>query len=314
MNELHDLCVGDLDLNLLVVFDVLNRTGSVTRAGQRLGRSQSAVSHALARLRAELDDPLFVRSGQGMVPTPRAQALAGPVAQALALLARAVRTAGRFDPATSTRRFRLVAPDLFVHLAGPGLLTSVRARAPGVDLEVLPFASERLEAQLISGTVDVAVAVLAAGEEAMPTLPTSGLRRAVVLRDTYTCFVDPAHRGSTPWTLDDWLARPHLLVSPTGSGPGLVDTVLATHGRRRRVALRVPDFGTALAVLPGSDLVLTAPVSFAHAATAHPLARVEPPLALPGHALALVWHERQHDDPGHRWLRRLLGTAAPTPA
>ncbi|MEZ4237474.1 MAG: LysR family transcriptional regulator, partial [Myxococcota bacterium] len=249
-----------VDLNLLVTFDVLARTGSVTRAAQHLGVTQSAVSHALRRLRAELDDPLLVRAGGGMALTARAEALQVPLRAALVAVGRALAPA-RFDPATARRHFRLTSPDLFDLLVLPALVARVAAEAPGVDLTVVPRPPP-YDAALDAGELDLAVVPVGVLAEE----PGPALVRRTVLGGTYRCYLRRAHPAlERPLDLDAYVALPHLLVSPTGAGAGLVDRLLAGVGRQRRVALRVPTFAVAAQVAARTDLVLTAPDSLARA-------------------------------------------------
>lgn len=296
------------DLNLLVAFDLLAEEVSVTRAARRAGVSQSAMSHTLRRLRDVFDDALLVRVGGGMVLTPRAEALAPRVRGGLMALGRAVANPEAFEPATTERAFRLASPDLFDLLAMPHLMRRLNAEAPGARLEVVDFARRAIATELASGDVDVAV---------QPRAQTPGSAHldaaegALVGRnfrgDIMRCFVRTGHPVlNVAWTVDAFIAYPHVLVSPTGRGAGPVDAALSAIDRSRRIGLRVPSFATAIAVTASSDLVLTAPEAVEGVAKSDRLASLTPPLPVRGHAVSVVWHPRFSDDPAHRWFRELV--------
>jgi DNA-binding transcriptional LysR family regulator len=320
-----------LDLNLLVAFDALARERNVTRAAERVGITQSAMSHALKRLRGWLGDPLLVRGEGGMVLTARAEDLVVPLRSGLVSLDRAIHRAPRFDARTAQRAFRLVTPDLFDLLAIPALLERLRRDAPGVDLAILAPEGQQVTRALTTGELDAAIAARVEGFDA--GADASGLVRRVMFHDGFSCFCRADHpalgaRGGRrrrsdehderALSLESYAAASHALVSPRGDGPGFVDELLAHHGLRRRVALRVPSFFCGLAIIERSDLILTAPSSLARLiAPGSRVACVAAPLALPQHAVQMVWHERFTNDPGHVFLRELLlgvgaelGTAA----
>jgi DNA-binding transcriptional LysR family regulator len=304
MNGAHDALVG-VDLNLVVAFDALAREQSVTRAARRLGVTQSAVSHALRRLRELFDDQLLVRGRGGMVLTPRAQALVVPVRTGLLTLQRALSQSTGFDAATARRAFAIVSPDLFDLLVMPPLLERVRREAPGVDVAVVT--SGRVAERLETGEVDVAVVPRVEGT---PRDDPPGLLRRTLLHDTFTCFLRADHpalarrRRSLP--LEVYAGLSHVLV---GEGLGFVDAALQAKGLARRVAVRVPTFYAALSIVAHSDLILTGPNPLSRLGSGlPPIVSVTPPLAIPGHALDLLWHERFAKDAGHTWLRTSITT------
>ena len=310
MTRFHDL--AGIDLNLLVAFDALARTGSVTEAAREVGVSQSAMSHTLRRLREAFDDPLFVRAGGRMAPTPRAEALAQPVRTGLVTLERALRSAGTFDPATASRTFRLAAPDLFVALVLPRLLDVVRVEAPGVGLSVEgPVRAP--EAALETGELDLAVVPRTT---ATRDVTTGDLVRRTLFRDGFSVFLRADHPalvgGRVQLELASYLRLDHAVMSPSGGGPGVVDRALAELGEHRRVALRIPGFTLAPALLLASDLVLTAPTSLRALLPPDGIVVFDPPIPVPDHAITLCWHPRFSADAGHRWFReQLAGVAAP---
>jgi DNA-binding transcriptional LysR family regulator len=318
MNAIHDAGGGEsaldrltrVDLNLLVAFEALARELSVTRAAQRLGVTQSAMSHSLRRLRELLDDPVLVRGRAGMVLTPRAGSLAVPLRGGLVTLGRALASPDPFQPATARRSFTLATPDLWDVLALPPLLERLGQDAPGVDLAVAPFSgSQGLADELEAGEVDLAVVAQVADGPAVPDIPTPGLVRRRLLRDSFSCLIragHPALRRGRTLTLETYASLSHALIAPGGEGKGLVDQVLEQHGLRRRIALRLPHFYTAPAVIAHSDLVLTAPTALTWLRGDLPLVALPPPLPLPEHDVNLLWHQRFTDDPAHRWLRDLV--------
>lgn len=310
-----------VDLNLLVAFDALARERNVTRAAARTGVTQSAMSHALGRLRDLLGDPLLVRGRGGMMLTPRAEGLVVPLRAGLTTLGRALAEPPTFEPATARRAFRLASPDLFDVLAVPSLLERVRREAPGVDMIVSPLQERALPEQLETGELDVAIVPqVDRPRGAEPEAAPAGLLQRRLFRDRFICLLRENHpilrecgrpRGkksaAARLSLSAFTELSHVLVSPSGEGPGFVDQLLAQRGLRRRVALRIPHFYSALAIVAKSDLVVTAPHALGYLAPASlGVVAVECPLPLPHHSVNLVWHERYSKDAGHTWLRQLV--------
>lgn len=304
MSDTHDL--ADLDLNLLVAFDALAETGSVTAAAERTGVTQSAMSHTLRRLRVALDDPLLVRAGANMVLTPRAQAMQVPIRAALHALARAVRAHPDFDAATERRLFRVASPDLFDWLVVPTLLATLERDAPGLSLSTRPMVGERLPRQLQSGEIDLAIVPIAPWA-AVPD--RADLIQRVLVHDSYRCYLRADHPAVRDGALSAsaYLALGHVVVSPRGDGPGLVDSVLAAHDQERTIVARVPSFALAPRIVAATDRVLTAPTSLERALGDLPVVSVACPYPIPDHAIAMIWHERFAADPAHRWFREQVG-------
>lgn len=292
------------DLNLLVAFDALVAEGNVTRAAERVGLTQPAMSHALGRLRKLVGDPLFVRTPQGMVPTPRALELVEPVRRALGEIDRALHHAPRFDPREARRPFTLACVDFGSFVIVPPLLARLRAEAPGVDLVVRQLRMETVEKQLAEGEIDVAAGVLVEVDE-----PWMVSRR--LFSDHFVCLLRNGHAALSgvdgALSLDQFLALDHALISPRGRHGGIVDSALARLGKKRRVALMIPHFLAAPMVIAQSDLVLTLPERIGRAFAAMlPLTIVAPPLELPSFAVSAFWHERQAHDVAHAWLRSMV--------
>ncbi|MFZ5439938.1 MAG: LysR family transcriptional regulator [Myxococcota bacterium] len=286
------------DPGSLLVLHALLEERHVTRAAKRLGLAQSSLSHRLARLRAQLDDPLFVRVKNELVPTPRALALAGPLRTALEALEQLARAPRPFDPASSNRAFVLGMPDLLAPVVTPVLATLTRS-APGVGLRVtgLPAA---LGDGLAAGEPELALAPLRDVPPEARARPLGEVHFGVVVRRGH-----PLLRG--PLTTERWLRFGHVVVRSGSPRPNQVAEALERQGLSRRVGLEVPTFLAGLVAVSSSDLVMNAPLASVHALSrALGLVVRPPPVRLPAIAAALVWHERFHHDEGHRWARELV--------
>lgn len=282
-----------LDLNLLRTLDALLAEGSVTGAAHVLGRSQPAVSHALARLREALDDPLLVREGNAMVPTPRAAALQAPLASLLADLRRALAGTPEFDPETDGRTFTIASPDLLAPLV-PDLLAAL-APAPRVRVELVGGRGV--------GALDRADLLLDVLPEAAPGVISRRLgsvTQAVIARAGH-----PALAGGLD--LDHYVAWPHVLVRTQQGVPSLVARALSAAGRERRVGLVVPSLLSVPHVVARTELLFTGPLELL-APLAGPLGleHAPPPLPIPDVTVAAMWRSRLHADPGHRWCRERI--------
>ncbi|MBL8384004.1 MAG: LysR family transcriptional regulator [Burkholderiales bacterium] len=291
----------NLDLNLLTVLDAVVEARNVTRAAQRLHLSQSAVSHALTRLRRAFGDPLLVRGSDGMAPTPLALRLAGPVRDALATLQTAVGTLRTFDPATTTDTFRVGATDYGELLLLPGLAEAVRRAAPQVRILTQPIRQETLGEDLATGRIDVAV-----GFVRHPPADTHAVK---LLDERYACLARRDWRGAL--TLRRYLDARHLQVSPSGTLSGPADEALARLGTRRNVVFATPHFTSGAGIVARTDLLMTTPARVARTfAREMPLRVLAPPFEIPPIALTMMWSARTHRDAGQRWLREALGAAA----
>jgi DNA-binding transcriptional LysR family regulator len=300
MNSVH---VEAFDLNLLLAFDALWTERHVTRAARRVGLTQSAMSHALGRLRAQLDDPLFQPTPRGLLPTARAHAIAPSIGEALALVRRAVEAPRPFDPAALRRTFTLASTDYGDLVLLPRLMARLARQAPAVQLVVRPMVGLG-ERELLAGDHDLALGV------GRPE--GDGLRGEVLFSDTMVCLLRAGHPlAKQSLTLDRFVALSHILVSPQGSGEAIVDVALRARGRTRRLALRVPHFLSAPLVIAESDYIVTLPERLARAvAPSHRLVVKKPPLPLPGFSMSQFWHARNDDDPAHQWLRGVLAEVA----
>lgn len=300
---MHVAHLARTDLNLLVVLAALVAEQNVTRAGKRIGLTQSAMSHALARLRATIEDPVLVRVGGAMVATHRAKTLAAAVDASLASIERAL-FAGHFDPRTSTRTFTIGMSDYAELVLLPRLLARLREDAPGIDLWIV--AVEDVGGALARGAMDLVVAPLRDRDR------IAGIREEKLFDERFVCTMRRGHplsRGRL--TLARYTSASHVLVAPTGRRGSFVDEALAGLGKSRRVMLGVPHFLVVPHVLRGSDLIVTLAERVAVAYTeTHDLVSVAPPVEVPGFAMSQIWHVREDADEGHAWLRSVLAEVA----
>ena len=286
------------DLNLLIALDVLLAEGSVARASRRLRLSPSATSRALARLREATGDPLLVRAGRGLVPTPRAEALRAR-AHELVEEARAVlRPAERHDLSTLVRTFTLRTSDGFVENFGPRLLARVGAEAPGVRLNLLQK-PDKDSTPLREGRVDLETGVLE------PTLGPE-LRSQALFRDQLVGVVREGHPFAGQMvTLEQYAAARHVIVSRSGFDEDAVDRPFLPEGLTRHVACAASGFATALALARASDLVATVP-ELHTAVLREGMASFSIPAPTQPFTVSMLWHPRLDADPAHRWLRACL--------
>ncbi|AOB31216.1 LysR family transcriptional regulator [Bordetella sp. H567] len=283
-----------LDLNLLVTLDALLAEHNVTRAAERLHLAQPTVSVQLARLRDVFGDPLLLPGPRGMRPTRRAEELREPLRRALEALGQAVAPSRPFDPAQATHTWRVMASDYAESTIVLAVLPGLRAAAPGTRLAVHGMAPSLLARQA-ERDLDLAFHI---AEEAPP-----GLRSKLLFTERYVLAGRAGHPGlKRRPTLAQFCKLEHAIVSPDGGGfQGVTDTVLAEHGMTRRVALSVPHFLFLASALASTDLVAMVPARLVRGNPA--LRVVEPPVALPGFDMLMLWHERVHRDPAHQWLR-----------
>ncbi len=290
-----------VDLNLLVAFDALMAERNVTRAGARIGRTQPAMSAALARLRALFRDELFIRSPTGLQPTPRALDLGVPLSKALAQIQRTLDFTQTFDPAISKASFTLALSEHPAFLLLPRLVERLSTEAPGVVLQIRGFTDRRQAEELLEG----GVAHAAVG------VPASWGANVVSQRLFEERFVSIVRRGhplsTKKLTLKRFLMYPHLLISPEGDRHGLVDARLAELGLTRRLGLSLPQMYAAPGIVAASNLVATLMRGVvAHAAAALRICILEPPLEIPSVKFVLAWHRRNDAHPAQRWLRGVI--------
>jgi DNA-binding transcriptional LysR family regulator len=311
---LNEIDLSRADLNLLTLFEVVLRERHVGRAAARLNLSPSAVSHGLKRLRLLLNDPVFLRTPKGVVPTARAMQLAEPIAEVLARVRNVISSAGVFDPATSSRRFIIAAPDGISWVILHPLLALLKARAPGVDIglrQLLPTQANRSNEQawepaladLESGAMDVAIGPF-------DSVPARFAARTL-LEEDFVVVAPARHPFAAKPTLDQFCRMRHLVVSLTGDPHGFIDAALEKQGLSRRVALTVPDFATGLATVADTDLIAAMPRRFvAMHAPRFGLVSREVPLRLRKYAIRAVATKAAMMDLGLAWLFGTLREAA----
>jgi len=289
------------DLGLLLALDVLLRERHVTRAAKRLGITQSAASQQLARLREYFGDRLLAPGRPLLALTPRGQALMDPLAAALAGLRAALQIGAPFDPATSERRFVLLGDDQVEALALPLLLPLLRRAAPRVSLHC-----ERIDAEFAQRLERGAGDLAFVPEFAAPP----SLRRRSLPEAPFVTLMREGHpQARRRLKLEAYLELEHLLIAPRGLPGSLVDRALAAIGQSRRVVAQIQHFVSAPFIIAASDLVVTCPDTLLPIAEHLRLHAAQPPVELALDRTCAVWHERVHDDPGHRWLRSLLEEA-----
>jgi len=282
-----------LDLNLFVVFEAIYDKRNLTRAAEMLFITQPAVSNALARMRKAFDDPLFVSTPTGMVPTPLSENIIGRVREALQLLETSATEGDVFVPAASERTFRLSMPDLTEAILLPALGEVLQQQAPGMRVESYFTPRSEVAAALATGKIDFAIDV--------PLIDDPQLHQAPLGSDRYACMLRHDHpfAGDT-LTMDDYLALGHLQVSSRRQGSGLVDAELHKLGKRRPIQMRVQHYMVAPLIALRTDLALTAPVQLLQRYDARIL---ELPFPLAKLAWHLYWHRSGEQDQANRWVR-----------
>ncbi|MGB0683860.1 MAG: LysR family transcriptional regulator [Magnetovibrionaceae bacterium] len=298
---MRDGNLSGIDLNLLKALEALLETGSVSRAALRVNLSQPAMSRALGRLQHVLKDPILVRSGRGMVLTPRGEGLREPVRDAIDRLSLVFQPVV-FDPATAKDRFRIMAPDYLAQMILPKVLARVFQLAPGIRIE-MEHLSDRAIAELNAGDIDLGFGVIDQGPQ------LDNVRAQALIQDRSVCLMRKGHPlAEEAMTLEGFAAASHALLSVTGKGGGRIDALLKNNGLSRQIALRVTHFLTVSAVLSSTDLVMTVPELLAREVMTDHLVLVELPdeLTMPPFTISQIWHERFTADPAHQWLRRIV--------
>ncbi|WP_441228135.1 LysR family transcriptional regulator [Tardiphaga sp. 20_F10_N6_6] len=308
---LKQIDLSRTDLNLLVLFEAVMDERHVGRAADRLMLSASAVSHGLGRLRRLLNDPLFVRTPKGVVPTDRAAELAAPIADILARVRSVISTAEPFDSATSTRRFTIGAPDGVSAVFLPSLLAELRRSAPGIDIslrQVLPVqgetAPERAWREALADLDTRAIDIAVVPSDDIP----ARFHRRTLYEEDFVIALRAGHPFAKAPTLKHYCEMQHLVVSHAGDPYGFVDQVLANENRSRRIALTVPNFMYALAVVAETDLISAIPRRFAALhAPRFGVVSLDPPLPLGSFRLNAVVPVAAMMDAGLAWLIDTLG-------
>jgi DNA-binding transcriptional LysR family regulator len=291
--------LSSLDLNLLVVFDALLKDRNVTTAARRIGLSQPAMSSALGRLRRTFNDPLFVRTGQGMQPTPYAQMLGPPIQRACELVADSLEIDTSFDPGSADRAFQFYMTDIGEAVYLGKILNALAQRAPKVTVKVMRIPEHGEQAAMAAGDVDLAVGFF-------PDLKAGFYQQRLYL-DEFVCVLRADHRlAKGQLTLKQFTEMRHAVVSTVGTGhePTIV-RAMARH--RLKPALTIPHFMAVPVIISQTDHVVIVPGRLGRVFSSYPGIQVVPsPIRIPSFEIKQHWHERYHLDPANRWLRALV--------
>lgn len=287
-----------VDLNLFVVFDIIYAKRNLTRAAEVLCISQPAVSNALLRMRKTFNDPLFVSTPQGMVPTPVAENIASRVGEALQLLNSSVQEACLFVPRTADRVFRVSMNDLTETLLLPALGDVLQREAPGIRIESYLSNRRDVSRELATGALDLAIDAPLLNNDPQ-------LRHGPLMSERFVCMLRKGHPlADAPLTLENYLALGHIHISSRREGLGYVDTVLNKLGKPRKIQMRVQHYMVAPMIAMRTDLALTAPMGLVEGYDA---VQMELPFELPAMDWHLYWHRSADKDPANTWLRETIG-------
>lgn len=292
-----------VDLNLLVSFDALMSERNVSRAAEKHGMTQSAMSHALKRLRALFDDPLLRRGSRGMEPTERALSLRGPVKAVLAEVQSIVSTPVIFDPETTRRTFKLFMSDAMNVEALPLIVRRLRKVAPNIDLLVTASGPREACARIVNDEIELAIGVF-------PQVPAE-IERRELYRDEIVCVADKNNPRLKRGRMDKkaYLASPHVTVAPNPDSTALFDNILTAMGFGRRIVATVPHYMVIPGLVRGTDLVAHTRRRLVKVlCTGSDLAvfPIPAPFYAPELLFEQIWHPRYARDAGHRWLRDLV--------
>jgi DNA-binding transcriptional LysR family regulator len=295
-----------IDLNLLAAFDALMSERNVTRAAAQVGVSQPAMSAALSRLRALLGDPLFLRSADGLLPTPRARELADPISQALRQIEATLVKSQEFVPGEAVLTVNLGLSDYPAFVLLPALLEALGEQAPGIAVNVRAFNDRDDAVDLLDGgVIDAAIGV-------PPTQPEARIFTRPILRDEFVTIVASRHPAARRgMNMKTYLSLPHALVSPEGQRHGLVDQALAQQGEQRTLALTLPQMFAVPAVVARTGMTATIMKRVAlNSPAGRKLALFPPPMPLPEIVFHVIWHRRSEGNPAQHWLRALIESVA----
>ncbi len=284
------------DLGLLMIFDAIMTEGSITRAAERLSLTQPAVSNSVSRMRTIWKDELFVKEGRNIQPTLFAQNLWSQIRAPIQILNDAVEP-HQFDPATSTRTFKLAIPSAVVDIAWQPLRAIIEAEAPQINIHAVPYTIVNGEQVLNDAEVDLMI-----GSSNLNSVVIHG---QYLFTPEYVCIMRKDHPLAKPnMTIDEFVDAPHLLVSLSGDVTGVTDQILAQQGKQRRIAMSVNHFSVMPSLVENSDLIaVVPPTAVEEAIFSRRVAVVKPPFPIPGPQVSSFWHKRQEKDGGLMWIR-----------
>jgi DNA-binding transcriptional LysR family regulator len=291
------------DLNLLLVFEAMLETRSVSKASARMGISQPSMSHMLAKMRKSFDDPMFIRVKNEMQPTPRALAVALPIRQAMELARSEIFQRRSFEPATSTQTFTLCMTDVAEASYLPQVINEVRKQAPQVRLRTVSPISEKLEEGLESGAVDLAIGYF-------PDLRNAGVFQQRLVRSSgFVCIAGAAnpHIGPEGMTPAAFAHAPHVAVHTEGRSQEVIEQAMKNLGISREVMLIVPHFLGLMSIIPQTELMAIIPMDLASAFERQKgIVIYELPFPTPQVEVIHIWHKRYHKDSANQWLRGVV--------
>jgi DNA-binding transcriptional LysR family regulator len=306
--------IGRIDLNLLVYLDILLRERNVTRAAGKLGLTQPAMSNGLRRLRELFEDPILIRTSEGMTPTERALALQPIVRDVLATIDKAVQPQTEFTASDSKRVFRIMASDYAESTLIPQLLKHLREVAPGIILDIMtPSDVSFLDVE--QGKVDMVI-------NRFDSMPQS-FHQKDIWKDSFSCILSVDNPILEDFNLESYLNAQHVWVSKTGMGVGVgmnphdiqrlgwVDEVLGKQGRRRNITVFTRHYQAAMLLAEQKDLVVTIPSKAAQLQSNNPRVVIKtPPFDIPAFELKMAWSPLLQHNPAHQWMRRLISDVA----
>jgi len=294
--------LSDIDLNLFVVFDAIYTEGNLTRAGEIIGITQPAVSNSLSRLRNLFNDPMFVRTSDGMVPTPVSQNIVGSVRQALGLIRSSVQESESFDPLASEKRFRISMSDLSQSILLPYLFGRIKREAPLIAIDSYHTHRRDMNIELASGNLDLAIDI--------PLTPDTQIKHAPLFTHPQVCVVRNNHsivQGKDALDIVTYLELQHIHISSRRGGLGHTDLALGKMGKRRHIALRTQHYLAVAELVSKTDLALTVPRVFADFLEARlAVKHYTLPFEVPPLETHLYWHESTDRDRANKWMREML--------
>lgn len=295
MKEIH---LKDVDLNLLLIFHRIYIRQNLTLAAEDLGRTQSAVSHALERLRSLFADPLFVRSSRIMKPTPRAEALSKPIKEAITAAGSVFLPPDQFSAKSLKRTFTISMSDYCQVVVLPLLMKLLLKEAPGVGIEVPSLQGPDLQAGLESGFLDLVIGNKDFG---------AGIMQQVLFEDEFICLINNHHQlAGKEITLSDYTDYAHILFTTRGKGDRLIEETLRKQGIKRKIAVRLPNVLVIPKIILETPYLVTLPLKLAYSLDISQLEIQTPPVALPRLPIMQYWHSSQQNDPAHQWLRQCI--------